>query len=167
VQGAVISGANPVIAVDLLDNKLEAAKTFGATHTINSANENARKAVKALTNGRGADYVFVTVGSSKAVEAGMALLGRGGTLVIVGMPASGDTTAYEPVNVAYDSQKILGSRMGSTRLAVDIPYLVSLYETGRLKLDELVTKRYQLEEINEAIDSVRRGEALRNVIVFD
>jgi Zn-dependent alcohol dehydrogenase len=167
VQGAVVSGAYPVIAIDLLDNKLEAAKTFGATHTINSSQEDARKGVKALTAGRGADYVFVTVGNSKAIEQGMSLIKRGGTVVIVGMPASGDMTSYEPVNFAYDSQTILGSRMGSTKLSHDIPYLVSLYQSGRLKLDELISNRYQLEEINDAIDGVRRGEALRNVIVFD
>ena len=167
VQGAAISGAQKIIALDLLDNKLEAAKGFGATHTINPTSENAQEAVYNLTDGRGADYVFVTVGSVKAIEQGLELMRRGGTLVIVGMPASGDHISVEAANFAGNSQKILGSKMGSTRLRVDIPKLVTLYGQNRLKLAELVTKQYRLEEINEAIAAVKRGEALRNVIVFD
>ena len=92
---------------------------------------------------------------------------RAGTMVMVGMPASGVKSAIEALNVADAGQKILGSKMGSTRLALDMPKLVELYSQGRLKLDELVTKTYPIEEINEAMDAVRRGEALRNVIVFD
>ncbi len=167
VQGAAISGAQKIIALDLLDSKLEAAKGFGATHTINPVNENAQEAVYALTDGRGADYVFVTVGSVKAIEQGLDLLRRGGSLVIVGMPASGAHISVEAANFAGNSQKILGSKMGSTRLRVDVPRLVTLYEQNRLKLEELVTKQYRLEEINEAIAAVKRGEALRNVIMFD
>lgn len=167
VQGAAISGAQKIIALDLLDNKLEAAKAFGATHTVNPVSENAQEAVYNLTDGRGADYVFVTVGSVKAIEQGLELMRRGGTLVIVGMPASGEHISVEAANFAGDSQKILGSKMGSTRLRVDIPKLVTLYGQNRLKLAELVTKHYRLEEINEAIAAVKRGEALRNVIVFD
>ena len=82
------------------------------------------------------------------------------------MPASGETVAFEPLTVANDCQVVLGSKMGSTRLRVDVPRLVELYEQGRLKLDELISGRYPLEEINDAIESVKRGEALRNVIVF-
>lgn len=166
VQGAALCGANPIVALDLEDAKLEAARSFGATHTVNPQREDAEAAVKAATNGRGADFVFVTVGSIKALEQGIDLLGRGGTLVVVGMPASGMKAAFEVVEFADDSQKILGSKMGSTRLPVDIPKLVDLYRQGRLKLDELVTGRYPLEQINEAIAEVKRSEALRNVIVF-
>ncbi|MGB0386707.1 MAG: Zn-dependent alcohol dehydrogenase [Ardenticatenaceae bacterium] len=166
VQGAAISGAHLIIAMDLLNSKLEAAKSFGATHTINPTEEEALEAVHALTEGRGADYVFVTVGSVKAIEQGITLLRRGGTLVIVGMAASGAKMQFEAVNFAYNSHRMLGSNMGSSRVRVDLPKLVTLYEQGRLKLDELVTKHYSLEEINDAIASVKRGEALRNVIVF-
>ena len=82
------------------------------------------------------------------------------------MTAVGDKSAFETVNIAGDSQRILRRKMGSTRLRVDVPKLVDLYEQGRLKLDELITERYRLEEINEAIAAVNRGEALRNVITF-
>ena len=167
VQGARLSGASPLIAVDLVDSKLEAAKDFGATHTINPANENASDVVRSLTNGRGADYVMMAAGSGKAIEQGLELIGKGGTLVLVGMPASGVKMIVEAANFAGDSQTILGSKMGSTQLQIDIPKLVELYREGRLMLDELITKRYPLEEINEAFAAVERGEALRNVIVFD
>ena len=166
VQGARLSGAQPIIAIDLVDSKLEAAREFGATETINSANEDAIARVKALTHGRGADYVFVTVGSTKALKQGLLLLRKGGTVVMVGLPASGDKLNLEVVNFADANQIMMGNKMGSTRPSLDIPRLVALYQEGRLKLDELVTKRYPLEEINEAIAAVKRGEALRNVIVF-
>jgi Zn-dependent alcohol dehydrogenase len=166
VQGAALSGATPLIAIDLLDNKLEAAKLLGASHGINATNGNVIEQVQVLTNGRGADYVFVTVGSEKAMHQGMALVRRAGTLVLVGMPASGVKLTIEAADFADASQNVMGSKMGSTRLRVDVPKLVSLYQGGRLKLDELVTKRYPLEEINEAVMAVKRGEALRNVIVF-
>ena len=122
--------------------------------------------VRSFTQGRGADYVFVTVGSTKVVEQGVGLLRRGGTLVIVGMPPVGAKAGIEVLDIADKSQHILGSKMGSTRLRVDVPKLVEFYQQDRLKLDELITNRYPLEDINEAIASVNRAEALRNVIVF-
>ncbi|MDX1425587.1 MAG: Zn-dependent alcohol dehydrogenase [Kiloniellales bacterium] len=166
VQGAALCGAQPIVALDLADAKLEAARAFGATDCVNPASEDPVEAVKALTGGRGADYVFVTVGSVTAIEQGFALLRNAGTLVIVGMPAAGAMAQFEPLEFADRGQRILGSKMGSTRLRVDVPRLVAHYQKGRLKLDELITERYPLERINEAIASVNRGEALRNVIVF-
>ena len=166
VQGARLAGAQPIIAVDLAPDKLRAAEAFGATHTIGSGGEDLRSAVHALTGGRGADYVFVTVGARSAIEQGLALTRRGGSLVIVGMPAAGVTVALDPGALANDGRLVLGSKMGSTRLEVDVPKLVELYQEGRLKLDELITARYPLERINDAVAAVVRGEALRNVIVF-
>ena len=167
LQGAAISGAYPVIAIDIAAAKLEAARGFGASHVVDAAAGDTADAVRGITGGRGADYVFVSVGSTAALEQGLSLLADGGALVVVGMPPSGVMSTYEPVNLAYRSQRIIGSRMGSARLAVDLPRLVEAYRQGRLKLDELITGRYPLERINEAIDSARRGNALRNVIVFD
>ena len=97
----------------------------------------------------------------------LSLVDQGGAVVLVGMPASGVTVDLDPTGLAAFNQRVLGSKMGSSRLAEDIPWLVGLYEEGRLKLDELVTGTYPLEEINEAIASVKRGEARRNVIVLD
>ncbi len=166
VQGAALAGAQPIVAIDISNAKLETARTFGATHGVNPKQEDSEAAVRALTQGRGADYVFVTVGSAEAIEQGLGLLRRAGTLVVVGMPASGIKAEIEAVTFANNSQRMLGSKMGSARLNVDIPKLVALYRQGRLKLDQLITARYPLEDINLAIAESKRGEALRNVIVF-
>lgn len=166
VQGARLCGANPIIAVDLLESKLATAKEFGATHGINAAADDAAEAIRDLTHGRGVDYVFMTVGSTKAVEQGLTFLRRSGTMVIVGMPASGAMAEIEPLAMADASLRIIGSKMGATRVRVDIPKLVGFYQQGRLKLDELISNRYPIDGINDAIAEVNRGEVLRNVIVF-
>lgn len=166
VQGAVHAGATTVVAVDPSDTKLEAARAFGATHTVNPGTDDVLAEINALTGGRGADYVIVTVGARAAVEQGPQLLRRAGTMVIVGMPATGVTASIDPGTIANNGQRIVGSKMGSARIAVDVPNLVALYLDGRLKLDELISERYPLEQINEAIASVSRGEAIRNLIVF-
>ena len=166
VQGARLCGARLIVAADLAADKLEAALDFGATHTVNPGQDDLRKTVKKLTGGRGADYVFVTVGAKVAVDQSYDLLAPGGAVVLVGMPAVGVKSEFEILTLANDTKRILGSKMGSSNIHVDIPHLVDLYKQGRLKLDELITERYPLERINEAIAAVNRGEALRNVIVF-
>jgi Zn-dependent alcohol dehydrogenase len=166
VQGARIAGAAPIIAVDVADAKLEAARAFGATHTINARTEDVAARVAEITRRRKADFVFVTVGVAGATEQAISLMGRNGATVLVGMPPSGVTSTIDPTWLAADGQRILGSKMGSARLPVDVPKIVELYSEGRLKLDELITGRYPLERINEAIASSRSGAALRNVIVF-
>jgi S-(hydroxymethyl)glutathione dehydrogenase / alcohol dehydrogenase len=119
-----------------------------------------------VTNGRGADYAFVTVGTAGAVGGAFDLIRVAGTLVLVGLPAPGITAPLPIREFAWAGQRVLGSCMGSTRLSVDVPYFIELYRQGRLKLDELITARYPLDRINEAIEVVKRGEARRNVIVF-
>ena len=166
IQAAALAGASRVIAIDVVESKLVAAQKFGATHVINSQRENVGGAVLALTGGRGADYVFVTVGAPKVVEQGFGLIRRGGSLVLVGMPATGVTASFDPGSFANDGQKVLGSKMGSARPRVDIPMIMDLYVQGRLKLDELITARYPLEHINEAVAAAKTGDALRNVILF-
>jgi len=167
VQGAVLAGANPIIAIDLLDHKLEAARAFGATHGLNAALPDVRAAVRALTGGRGVDCAAVTVGSTAAVAQAQEIVRRGGTVVIAGMPHVDATYSLPVYRTVGSGHRILGSVMGSTRLQVDVPRLVSLYQTGRLKLDELISNRYPLERINDAITSMEAGDALRNVVVFD
>jgi S-(hydroxymethyl)glutathione dehydrogenase/alcohol dehydrogenase len=167
VQGAVAAGAKTIAAIDLSDAKLDAAKRFGATLTLNPAHGDPYEALMAATDGRGADFVFVTVGAKPAIDGASQYITKNGTVVIVGMPPSGVMSEYDPGMLASWGQKIVGSKMGSAQIARDIPYLVSLYRDGRLKLDELVTGRFSLDRINEAIASTKRGEALRNVIVFD
>jgi S-(hydroxymethyl)glutathione dehydrogenase/alcohol dehydrogenase len=167
VQGAAISGANPIIAVDMLDTKLEAARTFGATHTVNARREDAPQAVRRLTlEEHGADYVFVTVGSTAAVEQGLKMLRKEGLLVALGIPEIDATAPLSVYDLVLKGARVMGCRQGASRPRVDVPRLVGLYQSGRLKLDELITARYPLERINEAIASMERGEALRNVIIF-
>jgi len=166
IQGASLRGARSVIAVDLSDEKLAAAKGFGATHGVNPGKTDAAKEIRKITGGRSADYVFVAVGAKSAIEQAFRYMGRAGTLVVVGMPANEVKTEFGPTNFAYFGQRVLGSKMGSTRLDIDVPALIDLYRQGRLKLDELVSGRFPLEKINEAIEGVTKGAALRNVIVF-
>lgn len=166
IQGASIGGARTIIAVDIVASKLETAKRFGATHGIDGRAPDLAEQVQRLTGGRGADYVFVTVGAKVAFDQAFALASPAGAIVLVGMPETGVMAEMDPGTVAALNQRILGSKMGTSRVQVDIPYLVSLYRQGRLKLDELISERYPLERINEAIASVKRGEVLRNVIIF-
>lgn len=168
VQGALLCGANPIIAVDILDSKLERAKGFGATHGVNAKNADPVAAVKEITGGQGADYAFVTVGSAAALQQAFAMLCRGGTAVMVGLPPAEDALAsFAAAEFAINEKTVTGGYMGSIRLQVDIPKLIALYKAGRYKLDELVAGRYPFERINEALESSAGGEALRNVIVFE
>lgn len=166
VQGAAIAGAAQVIAVDIADDKLAAAREFGATAAFPADAPDLVERVRALTGGAGVDYVFVTVGAKPAIEQAFSLVAPGGAVVFVGMTATGVMVEIDATEIAGNSQRVLGSKMGAGRLPIDIPLLVSLYQAGRLKLDELVSRTYPLEQINEAIAAVKRGEARRNVIVF-
>lgn len=166
IQAAALVGARNVIAVDLLDNKLAFARQFGATHTVNARNENVVDVVRGLTNGRGADYVFVTVGSPRAVADSLTLVRKRGAIVLIGLIGDEGTVPLPVSKAVLNEFQIMGSFMGSSRISEDIPKIVDLYQQGRLKLDELVTATYPIEQINEAILSMERGEAIRNVIVF-
>ena len=166
VQAASLAGAYPIIAVDVNDLKLAAAKAFGASHTVNPNQVDAIKAVKEVTDGRGADFVFVTVGSAAAMSESILLSAACGTTVWVGIPDVTEMVQFLPFMVLKEERTIAGCWMGSTRLQTDIPILVKLYQAGRLMLDELITQRYTLEQVDEAMASVERGAALRNIIIF-
>ena len=166
VQGAALAGAHPVIVVEVSDARLEAARLFGATHVINSKQADPTTAIRDLTEGRGADYTFVSAGSPAAIELGLTTSRRGGTVVIVGITGTGVTVPVDPGELADSARRVLGCKMGAIRPQVDIPALVHSYRAGRLKLDELVTARLPLERINEAIATARSGTGLRTVITF-
>jgi Zn-dependent alcohol dehydrogenase len=166
IQGAALCGAHPIVAIDRLDTKLAAGRAFGATHTINAAEQDAVAELKKLVGRRGVDYAFVTVGHPSAVAQALGMIRQHGTVVIVGIPPEGTTVALPIGSLVLNERRVIGSFMGSTRLRIDIPRLVELYRHGRLKLDELITGRYPLEQINEAITIMESGEVLRNVIVF-
>ena len=167
VQGARIAGARHIIAVDVAEVKLQAARRFGATETLFATDPDLAEQVRAATGGRGADYVFVTVGAAAAFATAYGLLAPGGALVVVGMPPSGVTSSFDPGDLAGNGQRILGSKMGGGSIHRDIPALIALYRQDRLLLDELISGRFALDDINQAIADVKRGSALRNVIVFD
>lgn len=167
IQGARIAGARRIIAMDVEPAKLDAARDFGATDGVLATAEDARSQVRALTGGRGADYVFVTVGAVRAYEQALGLCAAGGAVVMAGMTANDEVMRLNPGNTAYLEQSLVGSRMGSTVLTRDIPRLIDYYRQGRLKLDELISNRYPLERINEAIEDARTGRSRRNVILFD
>jgi len=166
IQGARIAGAARIVAVDMTEEKLEIAKEFGATDGVLATEARPWSAAKKIIGG-GADYVFVTVGAIPAFETAMRYLGAHGKMVMVGMPHSGEKVTYEPVMVAAIGQQMIGSKMGDGVLARDIPWMVDMYQQGRLKLDELVSGRWSLDQINEAIADTKTGAARRNVIMFD
>jgi S-(hydroxymethyl)glutathione dehydrogenase/alcohol dehydrogenase len=166
IQAAALSGARAIIAVDLVPMKLETARRFGATHGLLGSDPELKPKLRALTDGRGADYVFVTVGARAAFVQSLGLVARSGSLVLVGMPPDGVTIDIDPGFIAQDNLRILGSKMGDSRIKLDIPKLVALYEAGKLKLDELVTERYSLDRINDAMAKAKAGEAVRNVIMM-
>lgn len=167
VQAAAHQGASKIIAIDVEDSKLEVAKDFGATHGMNARSNDLAEQIKEATNGRGADFVFVTVGIAKVMDQAHSFLAKAGTVVLVGMPGNGEETRFDAATFSAYGQKVVGSKMGSAQIAKDIPALIDLYQAGRLKLDELVTKTYAFEDINQAISDSRRGDSLRNVLMFD
>ncbi len=167
IQGARIAGAARIIAIDLSEDKLEAARAFGATDTLLASEPAPWKAVRQITGGHGADAVFVTVGATEAYDTAPRYLARGGRVIMVGMPHSGERASYEPVILSALGQGLQGTLLGDAVISRDIPWMVELYRQGRLKLDELVSRRWPLEQINEAIADTRAGHARRNVIVFD
>jgi len=166
IQGARIAGARRIVAVDLTPEKLDMAREFGATDTVLATQDRPWRAVK-IAMGRGADAVFVTVGAIPAYQDAARYLGYGGQIVMVGMPKSGDTATYEPVMMAAVAQGMIGSKMGDVVIQRDIPWMVDLYKQGRLKLDELVSRRWGLDQINDAIADTKSGSAKRNVITFN
>jgi len=167
IQGAAHSAASEVIAIDLRDDKLAVARTLGATATINASTADPVTLTRDLTDGRGVDFVFASVGSSRAIEQAFPLLRKGGTLTIVGLPPTGDHIQFDPSDFANNGQRVIGSSMGSVAVKNDIPMLAELYQAGRLELDALITATFSLDQINEAVASARSGEAIRNVIVFE
>ncbi len=167
IQGAALSGAYPIIAADVLDSKLEAARRFGASHTINVSKESDPvMTAYSLTSNRGADYVFVTVGGKVPLRQGFRMSGFRGVTVIIGHSGEDTLADFEPTDFIGGQRMLMGSSAMAARALVDIPRIVSWYRQGRYKLDELVTGRYPLDKINEAIEETVRGGALRNVIVF-
>lgn len=165
IQGARIAGARRIVAVDMTEEKLEIAREFGATDGVLATDPKPWKAARKIM-GRGADAVLVTVGAIPAYDQAPMYLAGSGKVIMVGMPHSGAMAQYEPVVLSFMGQGMKGSKMGDVVIQRDIPWMVDLYQQGRLKLDELISGRWSLDQINEAIADTKTGSARRNVIVF-
>jgi S-(hydroxymethyl)glutathione dehydrogenase/alcohol dehydrogenase len=166
IQGCRIAGAAIIVAVDTSDAKLEMAKQFGATHTVNPKNEeNLTKTLKKLTGG-GADYAFECVGFGEVVAQAYGALGKGGKAVVVGVAPLKDMTTIRTASLTFDEKTLTGSYFGSARPRQDFPRLISLYRSGRLMLDQLITKTYSIEEAPQAFADLAEGRNARGVILF-
>lgn len=164
VQGARLAGAEQIIAVDVVADKLDAARQFGATHTVNAAGGDTLEQVFALA-ATGVDYAFDAIGRPTTTEQAVTMLGIGGTAVVVGLPADGETASFQPLVLAMGGQRILGSHYGSVRPSVDIPALVDKYMSGELLLDPLISGRRPLAEAATALDELAAGGVLRTLLV--
>jgi S-(hydroxymethyl)glutathione dehydrogenase/alcohol dehydrogenase len=166
IQGAAIAGAEKIIAVDLLESKLAYARAFGATHTVNASTEDPVKQVRDLAGGKGVDFAFEVVGLSKTIRQAYDCLRKRGKAIIVGVSPTTNEVSIPTLSLVYEERVLTGSLYGSARPKTDIPKLMDLYAAGKLKLDELLTRTYPFEQINEAYAALERGEVARSVVLF-
>jgi NDMA-dependent alcohol dehydrogenase len=164
VQGARIAGAERIIAIDTLQAKLDMAKKFGATETL-LFTEDPTKLLKKMTGG-GPDYAFECVGSGELAAAAYRAIRRGGLAVVVGVAKPGDSTSVRTMTLPFEEKTLTGSYFGSCVPRVDFPRMLGLYRAGRLKLEELITRRYRVDEAAQAFADLQAGKNARGVIVF-
>jgi S-(hydroxymethyl)glutathione dehydrogenase/alcohol dehydrogenase len=164
IQGAALAGAEPIIAVDILDNKLELSRLFGATHTINSAREDPVARIREISGGPGVHYAFEAIGlvSDPFVQTILCTRKRGVTVYVGHAPFN--TPVALDARMLMHEKTVIGSYYGTARPHVDFPRLIKLYQAGKLKLDELVTRRYPLEQVNDAFQALANGEVARSVL---
>jgi len=166
LQGARIVGAGKIVAVDTQAWKFDLARKLGATDCVNAKDGDPVQAVQAITGG-GADFVFECLGSVPTVQQAIAMTGRGGTTVLVGVVPVTQMVPFSAADLTLQEKKITGSFMGSNRFRFDMPKYIEFYLDGRLRLDEMISSRISLDEVNDGLDKMRKGEAARQVIVFD
>jgi S-(hydroxymethyl)glutathione dehydrogenase/alcohol dehydrogenase len=165
IQGARIAGARKIIAVDVFEGKLAMAKRFGATDTIDASASDPIEEIKKLTDG-GVDYSFEAIGLKKAAEQAFNALKPGGTATVIGMIPVGQKVEIDGF-MFLTERKLQGSNMGSNRFRIDMPRYIDFYLQGRLKLDEMISRRGKLEEVNDAFRAMKAGEVARTVLIFD
>src|SRR5206468_1302153 len=166
VQGARIGGARQIIGLDMFDTKLEMAQKLGATHVVNTTKDDPIKAVRALTGGAGVDHAFEAVGNATLVRQAIESLTIRGTATIVGVLPP-DAKIEFPWMAIRPECRVQTSRMGSNRFRIDIPLYLEFYRQGRLLLDEMVSRRGRLDDINDAFRAMKAGEVARSVLTFD
>lgn len=164
IQAAKIVGASTIIAVDISEEKLDLAKTFGATHAVNSKTDDPVRFIKELTGG--VDYAFEALGREETIQAAWKSVGAFGQLTLVGLMKHGATLTID-AGPFVNEQSIKGCYFGSSNIMEDVPLLVNSYLNNELKLDELITSRVKLEDLDEAFERLRQGEGARNVIIFE
>ncbi|MFQ5698727.1 MAG: Zn-dependent alcohol dehydrogenase [Myxococcota bacterium] len=164
LQAAVIAGAGRIIAVDMQPSKLELARSLGATDTVNAAEGDPVAQVKELTGG-GVEYSFEAIGLKVAAEQAFGMLENGGTATVIGMIPLGQKVELPGVDFLFE-KKMQGCNMGSNRFRIDMPRYIDMYLAGRLKLDEMISRELQLEDVNDAFEALARGEVARQVIRF-
>lgn len=165
INGAALAGASRIIAIDMQDSKLELAKLFGATDVVNPRNGDPVQQVIDLTMG-GVHYSFECIGLKQTAEQSFGMLRRGGTATVIGVIKLGTKLELDSYALLHE-RRIQGSYMGSNHSPIDLPNLVNFYMQGRLKLDEMISQRIQLEQVNEGLAALKTGEMARSVIVFD
>jgi S-(hydroxymethyl)glutathione dehydrogenase/alcohol dehydrogenase len=166
IQGAALRQCSEIIALDVNPDKLPLARKLGATSVLDVSGVDAVAAVHDLAKG-GVDYAFDAIGHTSTVSQAVDMLGIGGTAVVVGLPPGGAKATFEPLVLVEWERHIVGSNYGSVRPALDFPWLVDLYMSGRLHLDEMITKRRPLSEAQQALDDIERGQVLRTVLDCD
>ena len=166
VMGARASGANPIIAVDRLDAKLDLALKCGASHAVNSAQEDAVAALRNIVPG-GVKYAFEAVGNSKVLETAYQATARGGKTITIGLPHPEQMFSIPAVSLVAEEKTVMGSYMGSAVPARDIPRFMGMYRRGLLPVDLLLSGKIRLEDINEAFDVLNAGQAVRQLVTFD
>lgn len=166
IQGAAISGAQPIIAIDLVEDRLLLAKELGATHTVNASNQDPIRGIRDLTEGRGVDYAFEAIGLEETFSQAYRSIHWGGTCVMVGVPSADAKPTFDS-RLVLQERTIMGSMYGSSNPQVDFLRLTSLYAAGKLKLDEMITSTYPLDRINRAFDDLRAGIGARSIITFN
>ncbi len=165
VQGAALAGAEAIIAVDIHGPKLEHSLEFGATHLVNAATEDVIDRVLDITRGEMADYAFEVIGSTDAIIQALHTTKRGGATVAVGVAPTGATLTIDP-DFLHQDRVLMGCTYGSCYPRADMPMLIDLYMAKKLKLDELISRTYALEDINTAFDALDRGEVARSIIRY-
>ena len=165
INGAALAGAARIIAVDMVPSKLELARKFGATDVIDASDGEAVGKVIEMTGG-GVHYSFEAIGLKSTAEQAFQMLRAGGTATIIGMIPPGQMVSLHGVDFLSE-KKIQGSFMGSNRFRVDMPRFIDFYLQGKLHLDDLISNRIALTDINEGMEALKTGEIARSVIMFD
>ncbi len=165
INGAFIAGAAQIIAIDTVPSKLELARKFGATDVLDASAVDVKDAVREMTGG-GVHYSFEAIGLKQTAEQAFKILARGGTATIIGMIPWGTNIEIHGPEFLME-RKLQGSNMGSNRFRVDMPRFVEFYLQGKLHLDEMISRRIRLEDVNDALAALETGEMARSVIMFD